>query len=174
MENGENSPDEFFGSRRMTGIAYGVTDLLMGEEPAATRRRAGRCGWSTGLSWGSSSSRSPGWPGGARTILAGAPTRCDARWEPCGSRSEWACPCWRAGPWVLVVLVGLPRVIRVLLPAMLMGLPDLGYPLLASAVVAFGWGLARAVWAIRTLRTTFTPARRRPSTDATTQLSSVH
>ena len=36
MENGENSPDEFFGSRRMTGIAYGVAGLLIGEEPAAT------------------------------------------------------------------------------------------------------------------------------------------
>ena len=54
--------------------------------------------------------------------------------------------------WVLVVLVGLPRVIRAPLPAMLMGLPDLAYPLVASAVLAFGWGLARAVWAIRTLR----------------------
>ena len=36
MENGENSPDEFFGSRRMTGIAYGVAGLLIGEEPPAT------------------------------------------------------------------------------------------------------------------------------------------
>ena len=36
MENSENSPDEFFGSRRMTGIAYGVTGLLIGEEPPAT------------------------------------------------------------------------------------------------------------------------------------------
>ena len=35
MENGENSPDEFFGSRRMTGIAYGVTGLLIGR--GATR-----------------------------------------------------------------------------------------------------------------------------------------
>ena len=36
MENGENSPDEFFGSRRMTGIAYGVAGMLIGEEPPAT------------------------------------------------------------------------------------------------------------------------------------------
>ena len=41
MENGENSPDEFFGSRRMTGIAYGVTGLLIGEEPPATSSSAG-------------------------------------------------------------------------------------------------------------------------------------
>jgi hypothetical protein len=50
------------------------------------------------------------------------------------------------------VLVGLPRIIRAPLPAVLMGLPDLGYPLVASAVLAFGWGLVRAIWAIRTLR----------------------
>jgi hypothetical protein len=36
MENGENSPDEFFGSRRMTGIAYGVSGLLIGQEPPIT------------------------------------------------------------------------------------------------------------------------------------------
>jgi hypothetical protein len=51
-----------------------------------------------------------------------------------------------------------------------MGLPDLGYPLVASAVLAFGWGLARAVWAIRTLRTPPAPVPA-PSTGATTQLS---
>ena len=72
--------------------------------------------------------------------------------------------------WALVVLVGLPRVIRAPLPAVLMGLPDLGYPLVASAVLAFGWGLVRAIWAIRTLRTP-PPGVPAPSTGATTQLS---
>ena len=43
--------------------------------------------------------------------------------------------------------------IRAPLSAVLMGLPDLGYPLVASAVLAFGWGLARVIWAIRILRT---------------------
>jgi hypothetical protein len=55
--------------------------------------------------------------------------------------------------WAFLVLVGLPQVIRALLPAVLMGLPELAYPLVASAVLAFGWGLARFIWAIRTLRT---------------------
>ena len=71
--------------------------------------------------------------------------------------------------WALLVLVGLPRVIRAPLPAVLMGLPDLGYPLVASAVLAFGWGLARFIWAIRTLRTPPSQAPR-PSTGATTDL----
>jgi hypothetical protein len=35
MENGENSPDEFFGSRRMTGIANGVAGMLISQEPPA-------------------------------------------------------------------------------------------------------------------------------------------
>jgi len=51
------------------------------------------------------------------------------------------------------VLVGLPRIISAPLLAILAGLPDLGYPLVASAILAFGWGLIRAIWAIRTLRT---------------------
>jgi hypothetical protein len=59
--------------------------------------------------------------------------------------------------WALTVLIGLPRLIRAPLPAVLMGLPDLGYPLVASAVLALGWGLARVIWAIRTLRTPPTP-----------------
>src|SRR6185437_13350242 len=37
MENAENSPDEFFGSRRMTAIANGVTSLVTGgRQPAPT------------------------------------------------------------------------------------------------------------------------------------------
>jgi hypothetical protein len=71
--------------------------------------------------------------------------------------------------WALIVLVGLPRMIRAPLPAVLMGLPDLGYPLVASAVLAFGWGLARFIWAIRTLRTPPSEAPG-PLTGATTDL----
>ena len=58
------------------------------------RRRAGRCGWSTGSSWGSSSYRSSGWSAACGPSAAGAPTHCDARREPCGSGSAWACPSW--------------------------------------------------------------------------------
>jgi hypothetical protein len=43
-----------------------------------------------------------------------------------------------------------------------MGLPDLGYPLVASAVIAFAWGLGRLIWAIRILRTP-PPGMARPS-----------
>ena len=55
--------------------------------------------------------------------------------------------------WAFIVMVGLPRIISAPLPALLAGLPDLGYLLVASAFLAFGWGPVRAIWAIRTLRT---------------------
>ena len=85
--------------------------------------------------------------------MGGAPPHRDVRREPCGSALRVGLPLLVSWTWALLVLVGLPQVIRAPLPAVLMGLPDLGYPLVASAVLAFGWGLARFIWAIRTLRT---------------------
>ena len=131
---------------------------------------AGRCGWSTGSSWGSSLIQVVGMVRSVRTIRAWrtVPSR-----RPTGALRialRVGLPLLVSWTWALLVLVGLPQVIRAPLPAVLMGLPDLGYPLVASAVLAFGWGLARAVWAIRTLRTPPTPVST-PSTDATTQLS---
>jgi hypothetical protein len=54
--------------------------------------------------------------------------------------------------WVFSIVVGLPRAIGAPLPAVLMGLPDLGYPLIGSAALALGWGIARIGWAGRILR----------------------
>ena len=92
MENGENSPDEFFGSRRMTGIAYGVAGLLIGEEPAATS--SSRSLWVVyGVVLGilAHSGRRDGPERADHPWLAHRPDR-DARREPCGSGSAWACP----------------------------------------------------------------------------------
>jgi CubicO group peptidase (beta-lactamase class C family) len=171
MENGENSPDEFFGSRRMTGIAYGVAGLLIGEEPTAT-----------------SSSRSLWVVYGVVLVIlliqvAGIvrSTRTIRSWRTVPSRRPTGAlrialrvglPLLVSWTWALLVLVGLPRIIRAPLPAVLMGLPDLGYPLVASAVLAFGWGLVRVIWAIRTLRTPPIPVSM-PSTGATHLSSST-
>ena len=148
MENGENSPDEFFGSRRMTGIAYGVTDMLMGEEPTATS--SSRSLWVVyGIVLGILVIQVAGMVRSVRIIRT---------WQTVPSRRPTGAlritvrvglPLLVSWSWALVVLVGLPQVIRAPLPAVLMGLPDLGYPLVVSAVVAFGWGLARFIWAIR-------------------------
>ena len=168
MENGENSPDEFFGSRRMTGIAYGVAGLLIGEEPPATVVEQVAVG---GLRGRPGDPRHPGRRDGPERAdhpwVAHRPTR-----RPTGALRialRVGLPLLVSWTWALLVLVGLPQVIRAPLPAVLMGLPDLGYPLVASAVLAFGWGLARFIWAIRTLRTPPSGAPG-PLTGATTDL----
>jgi CubicO group peptidase (beta-lactamase class C family) len=169
MENGENSPDEFFGSRRMTGIAYGVAGMLIGEEPPAPSSSS----WSlwvvygvvlvilvlqvVGMVWSVRTIRT--W----RTVPSRRPTGA------LRIALRVGLPLLVSWTWALLVLVGLPRVIRAPLQAVLMGLPDLGYTLVASAVLAFGWGLARFIWAIRTLRTPPSQAPR-PSTGGTTDL----
>ena len=168
MENGENSPDEFFGSRRMTGIANGVAGMLIGEEPAATS--SSRSLWVVyGVVLGILVIQVAGMVRSVRTIRTWrtVPSRRPTGALRIGLRV--GLPLLVSWTWALLVLVGLPQVIRAPLPAVLMGLPDLGYPLVASAVLAFGWGLARAIWAIRTLRTPPSQAPR-PSTGATTDL----
>ena len=152
MENGENSPDEFFGSRRMTGIAYGVAGLLIGQEPPAPS--SSRSLWVVyGVVLGIIVLQVAGMARSVRTIRG---WHTDPLRRPMGALRialRVGLPLLVSWTWVLVVLVGLPRIIRAPLQAGLMGLPDLGYPLVASAVLAFGWGLARFIWAIRTLRT---------------------
>ena len=168
MENGENSPDEFFGSRRMTGIAYGVAGMLIGEEPPPTSSSRS-LSVVYGVVLGILVIQVAGMIRSVRTIRGwrAAPSR-----RPTGALRialRVGLPLLVSWTWALLVLVGLPRVIRAPLQAVLMGLPDLGYPLVASAVLAFGWGLARFIWAIRTLRTPPSQAPC-PSTGATTDL----
>jgi Beta-lactamase len=170
MENGENSPDEFFGSRRMTGIANGVAGMLIGEEPPAPSSSSRSLWVVYGVVLGILVLQVVGMVRSTRTIRTWrtVPSR-----RPTGALRialRVGLPLLGSWTWALLVVVGLPRIIRAPLSAVLMGLPDLAYPLLASAVLAFGWGLARAIWAIRTLRTPPTPVST-PSTGATTHLS---
>jgi hypothetical protein len=53
--------------------------------------------------------------------------------------------------WALFILVGLPRLFAPL-PALMLGIPDLGYLLVASGLVALGWGILRTVWVYFALR----------------------
>jgi CubicO group peptidase (beta-lactamase class C family) len=153
MENAENSPDEFFGSHRMTGIANGVTDMLISQEPPAPT-------WSSRSLWvvygvvlGIIALQIVGMVRSVRTIRR---WRVDPLRRPMGALRiglRVGLPLLVSWSWAVLVLVGLPRMIDAPLPAVLAGLPDLGYPLVASAVLAFAWGLVRVIWAIRTLRT---------------------
>ena len=153
MENGENSPDEFFGSRRMTGIANGIAGMLVGEEPPAPSSSSWSLWVVYGVVLGILVIQVVGMVRSVRIIRS---WRVAPPLRPVGALRiglRVGLPLLVSWTWALIVLVGLPRMIRAPLPAVLMGLPDLGYPLVTSAVVAFGWGLARAIWAIRTLRT---------------------
>ena len=169
MENGENSPDEFFGSRRMTGIAYGVAGLLIGEDPPATSSSLSL--WVVyGVVLGILLIQVAGMVRSVRTIRG---WRTDPLRRPTGALRialRVGLPLLVSWSWALVVLVGLPRVIRAPLPAVLMGLPDLAYPLVASAVLAFGWGLARFDLGNPHLCALHIPKRLRPSTGATADL----
>jgi CubicO group peptidase (beta-lactamase class C family) len=169
MENGENSPDEFFGSRRMTGIATGVAGMLIGEEPPVPSSPSRSLWVVYGVVLGILVLQVVGMVRSVRTLRTWrtVPSR-----RPTGALRialRVGLPILVSWTWALLVLVGLPQVIRAPLPAVLMGLPDLGYPLVASAVLAFGWGLARFIWAIRTLRTPPSEAAG-PLTGATTDL----
>jgi CubicO group peptidase (beta-lactamase class C family) len=169
MENGENSPDEFFGSRRMTGIANGVAGMLIGEEPP-TPSSPSRSLWVVyGVVLGILVIQVAGMIRSVRTIRG---WRTGPSRRPTGALRialRVGLPLFVSWTWALLVLVGLPQVIRAPLPAVLMGLPDVAYPLVASAVLAFGWGLARFIWAIRTIRTPHFEAPR-PLAGATTDL----
>jgi hypothetical protein len=53
--------------------------------------------------------------------------------------------------WALLILVGLPRLFAPL-TALMLGIPDLGYLLVLSGLVALGWAILRTVLLYRTLR----------------------
>jgi hypothetical protein len=161
MENAENSPDEFFGSRRMTEIAYGVADMLAGRRPAetstATSLRA-VYGFALGviilqvIGVARSMRTFRRW----RTVPGRAPLTSTRLWLRIAMSMlvNWM--------WAATVLVLLPRKIGAPLSALLMGLPDLTYPLVASAVFALVWGPVRAGLAIRAARTNSSLTRSAP------------
>jgi CubicO group peptidase (beta-lactamase class C family) len=153
MENGENSPDEFFGSRRMTEIASAVTGMLISKEPPAPTSSSTTLRVVYGVVLGIIALQIGGMARSVQIIRGwrAAPAQRPRGIVQIGLRV--GLPLLVSWSWTLIVLDGLPRIISAPLPAILAGLPDLGYPLVASAVLAFGWGLVRVIWAIRTLRT---------------------
>ena len=134
MENAENSPDEFFGSRRMTGIAYGIADMLTGRPPSetstATSLRA-VYGFVLGviilqvIGVARSMRTFRRW----RTVPGRAPSTSTRLWVRIALSVlvNWM--------WAVTVLVLLPRKVGAPLSALLMGLPDLAYPLVCQRSV---------------------------------------
>jgi CubicO group peptidase (beta-lactamase class C family) len=150
LKNAYNSPDEFTGTNRLSGIAAGVTSLLTGGQPPASPPN-------TGL-----------------YLFYGIPLIIVAVQVMGMIRSSLTFRDWRAHPdhrprrrgstlriigiplvlnlaWAVLILVGLPRIIGSL-SMILTGFPDLGYVLVASALVALAWSIIRTGWALVVLR----------------------
>ena len=170
MENGENSPDEFFGSRRMTGIAYGVAGMLIGEESPAPSSPSRSLWVVYGVVLGILAIQVAGMVRSVRTIRT---------WQTVPSRRPTGAlriglrvglPLLVSWTWALLVLVGLPQVIRAPLPAVLMGLPDLGYPLRRQRGTRLRLGPGSESSGQSALCALRLPVRLAPSTDATTDL----
>lgn len=146
LENAENSPDEFFGARRMSGIADGVTSLVKGKQPEPANSNI------------------------ALQMVYGIVLAILALQIAAIVRSIRKLRRWRGMPegrphgvirvalslglplalsllWALVVLVVLPNKVQAPLSALLMGLPDLGYLLVVSVVLGLAWSITRVVWA---------------------------
>jgi len=168
LENAENSPDEFFGSRQMSAIAFGVTSMLKGKQALPHGSSAGL--WIVyGTIFAIIALQILGI---RRTVKKFRGWRIDPQRRPRG----WArtglvlgLPIVLSLAWVFVVLVALPQKIQAPLSALLMGLPDLMYLLVTSVVVALGWGIARTAWAVSILRSSGGPRPTEP-----TPLQPVH
>lgn len=151
MENAENSPDEFFGSRRMSGIADGVTSMLMGKQTEPTSTSATL--WIVfGFVFGVIALQIAGI---TRSVRKFSRWRAGSTARPHGfarTGLSLGLPLAVSLVWAFVVLIAMPQKVGAPLSAFLMGMPDLMYPLLASVFVALGWGIARVFWGVLILR----------------------
>jgi CubicO group peptidase (beta-lactamase class C family) len=145
LMNAENSLDLFINGRMGT-IADGVTSLLGGREP-------------------------PSPPSNIATFIVYAAVFSLLVLQACGiAKSVVALrggrirrgrigPWWRIGLslvmsllWAVFVLVLVPKQLGLPLSVLATGFPDLVYLLLASALVALGWAVVKAVWTYAALR----------------------
>jgi CubicO group peptidase (beta-lactamase class C family) len=151
LENAENSPDEFFGARQMTAIAFGVTSMVMGKEPLPVGSSVAL--WVVyGIVFAVIAIQITGITRSVRTFRK---WRTDPQRRPRGPARIGlflGLPLALNCIWAFIVLVAMPRKVGAPLSALLMGLPDLAYPLVGSAIVALGWGVGRTIWAVLILR----------------------
>jgi CubicO group peptidase (beta-lactamase class C family) len=140
LENAENIPDEF-GPQRLQGIAAGVTSLLMGRQPPPAASN-----WFLLILYSAILGIIVGQALGM--LRSGALLR---RWwaRPADQPRGWlsigrrvVLPLISNASWGLLILLGLPRVFAPL-PALMLGMPDLGPLLVGSGVVALGWSILR-------------------------------
>ena len=145
LMNAENSLDLFIRGRMGT-VAEGVASLLEGQEPPSPPSNIGIFVAYAALF-------------GVIVLQVGGMIRSAAalrrRRLPTGRfgwKSRAALALALNLGWAFLVLVLLPKQFGVPLLTLAQGLPDLAYALLASGVVALGWGVSRTVWAYLAFR----------------------
>jgi CubicO group peptidase (beta-lactamase class C family) len=147
LMNAENSLDDLVGRGRQARIAEGVTSLLAGRRPAPPPSNAGIFAIFAIV-----------------FAVIALQTALMIRWALAlrrrrlprgrlGSRRRIALALLLNLAWAALVLVVLPqRMLGLPLQVIATGIPDVGYTLLASGLVALGWGITRTAWAFFALR----------------------
>ena len=139
--NGENSMDLLFGTARIADISNGVASLLAGQTPLTPPANTG-IGIIYGILIGLIVAQIGGVIWSARKLRSGR-----LRGDRVRVGRQILLPLILNLFWVLITLVVLPKMIFGL-PLMILatGLPDLGYTLLVSGLIALGWGVLRTAF----------------------------
>jgi len=140
--NGENSMDLLFGAARIADISNGVTSLLAGQQPPPPP--ANTSVWVVyGVLIGLIVVQVGGVIWSARKLQRGRVTQARVR-----VGRQIVLPLIVNLFWALIALVVLPKMMFGL-PLMILatGLPDLGYTLLISGLIALAWGILRTALA---------------------------
>jgi len=147
LMNAENSLDDFTGRSRMASIATGVSTLLAGQQPPPPPANTGM-GVVYSVLLGMILVQTGGMIGSALKLRCG---HVPGVWF--GQRWRIGLPLSLNLAWALLILVVLPQFFLGL-PLLIIstGIPDLGYTLLVSGLIALGWGIIRTVWAYFILR----------------------
>lgn len=145
--NGENSMDLLFGTARLADISKGVASLLAGQQPPSPP--ANTSVWVVyGILIGLIVVQVGGVTWSARKLQGGRLAE-----DRIKVGRHIVLPLILNLVWALITLVVLPKIMFGL-PLMILatGLPDLGYTLLVSGLIALSWGILRTALAIFILR----------------------
>lgn len=139
--NGENSMDLLFGTARIAGISQGVASMLAGQQPPTPAANTSM--WVIyGILIGLIVVQVSGIIWSARKLQSG-----HLREDRVSVGRQVVLPLVLNLAWALITLILLPKLIFGL-PLMIFatGLPDLGYTLLVSGLIALGWGTLRTAF----------------------------
>ncbi len=155
LKNAQNAADGIFGAKRIQRIAIGVTSLLTGRQPPEPGSNLFLL-ILYGVALGATSLVLIGI---VRSIAAFRRWRAQPEKRPRGWRAMVryiGVPLVLNVGWGLFTLIVPTQIVHVPLQGLLLLMPDLGYLLVVSGMVALGWGITRtvlAIWILRQLRT---------------------